>query len=73
MLAAMQEDDALIWTMYGGMNLRTKVRVLRTLRRQYMADLTDAEAEVMALKQRVQLIDNAIRDYMLGVKQGGWR
>ena len=53
------------------MNLRTKLRVLRTLRRQYMTDLTDAEAEVVALKTMLQLIDNALNDAMLGGKQEG--
>lgn len=44
-------------------------RLLRTLRRQYRADLTDAKAEVIALRQRLRLIDNALKDYMLAGKQ----
>lgn len=71
MLAVMQEDDGLIWTLYGTHPLGRRLRRLRALRRQYAADLTDAEAEVIALRQRIAIIDNAIRDYMLGDKQDG--
>lgn len=66
----MQEDDALIWSVYGTMPHRRRLRVLRTLRRQYRADLTDARAEVIALSQRLRVIDNAIRDY-LGASEDG--
>lgn len=66
----MQEDDALIWSVYGSMSPRRRLRVLRTLRRQYRADLTDARAEVIALRQRLRVIDNAIRDY-LGASEDG--
>ncbi|RYY82796.1 MAG: hypothetical protein EOO15_22440, partial [Chitinophagaceae bacterium] len=66
----MQEDDELIWSIYGSMSHRKRARLLRTLRRQYRADLTDAEAEVHALKHRLLLIDNALSDYMLSDKQG---
>ncbi len=69
MLAVMQEDDALIWSVYGSMAPGKRLRLLRTLRRQYRADLTDARAEVIALRQRLRLIDNALRDYMLSDKQ----
>jgi len=69
MLSAMQEDDGLIWAMYGTMGPRKRLRLLRTLRRQYACDLTDARAEVVALKHRLCLIDNALRDYMLSDKQ----
>jgi hypothetical protein len=69
MLADMQEDDSLIWAIYGTMPYRRRLRLLRTLRRQYACDLTDAEALVAALRQRVLLIDNALTDYMLGGKQ----
>jgi len=69
MLSAMQEDDALIWSLYGTMSPGRRERALLNLRRQYRADLTDARAEVIALRQRLRLIDNAIRDYMLGGKQ----
>ncbi len=71
MLSAMQEDDALIWSLYGSVPLGKRRRLLRTLRRQYAADLTDAEAEVVALKHRLLLIDNALSDYMLSDKQDG--
>jgi|JI10StandDraft_1071094.scaffolds.fasta_scaffold96307_1 hypothetical protein len=71
MLSAMQEDDELIWSLYGSMPPRKRGRLLRTLRRQYACDLTDAEAEVHALKHRLLLIDNALSDYMLGGKQRG--
>ena len=69
MLADMQEDDALIWSVYGTMPYRRRLRLLRTLRRQYACELVDARAEVIALRQRLRLIDNALRDYMLGGKQ----
>lgn len=69
MLAVMQEDDGLIWTLYGTHSVERRLRKLRTLRRQYRVDLTDAEAEVAALKHRLVLIDNAISDYMLAGKQ----
>ena len=69
MLAVMQEDDGLIWTRYGMHSVQRRLRKLRTLRREYVADLTDAAAEVTALKHRLVLIDNAISDYMLGGKQ----
>ena len=69
MLAAMQEDDGLIWVMYGTMSPGRRERALLTLRRQYCADLTDARAEVIAFKHRLRLIDNALRDYMLSDKQ----
>lgn len=69
MLAVMQEDDGLIWAMYGTMSPGRRERALLNLRRQYRADLTDARAEVIALKHRIRLIDNALRDYMLGDKQ----
>jgi hypothetical protein len=69
MLSAMHEDDGLTWAIYGTMPYRRRMRLLRTLRRQYAADLTDARAEVIALKHRLWLIDNALRDYMLGGKQ----
>ncbi len=71
MLSAMQEDDALIWSLYGTMSPGRRERALLTLRRQYRADLTDARAEVLALKQRLLLLDNALSDYMLGGKQDG--
>jgi hypothetical protein len=71
MLGGMQEDDGLIWTLYGTHSVARRVRKLRILRRQYVADLTDAEAEVMALRHRLSVIDNAISDYMLGDKQDG--
>jgi hypothetical protein len=67
----MHEDDGLVWAIYGTMPYRRRMRLLRTLRRQYAADLTDARAEVIALKHRLRLIDNALRDYMLGGKQEG--
>ncbi|HEV7692081.1 MAG TPA: hypothetical protein VGO52_14690 [Hyphomonadaceae bacterium] len=69
MLGGMQEDDGLIWAMYGTTNPGRRERALRTLRRQYASDLTDARAEVIALKHRLRLIDNALLDYMLGGKQ----
>ncbi len=69
MLSAMQEDDALIWSLYGSVSPRKRGRLLRTLRAAYVRDLTDAEAEVVALKHRLLLIDNALSDYMLGGKQ----
>jgi len=69
MLSAMQEDDGLIWALYGTMSPGRRERALRALRRQYRADLTDARAEVIALKHRLLLIDNALSDYMLGGKQ----
>lgn len=71
MLADMQEYDGLFWTLYGVMSLRKRGRKLRALRIQCELDLTDAEAEVTALRHRLVLIDNALRDYMLGDKQGG--
>ena len=40
MLSAMQEDDELIWSLYGSMPPRKRGRLLRTLRRQYACDLT---------------------------------
>jgi hypothetical protein len=67
----MQEDDALIWSLYGSMAPRKRLRLLRTLRRRYAADLTDAEAEVTALKHRLLILDNALADYVLIAKQGG--
>lgn len=70
MLADMQEYDGLFWTIYGVMSLRKRRRKLRALRLQCEIELTDAEAEVIALRQRLGLIDNALRDYMLGDKQG---
>jgi hypothetical protein len=73
MLSAMQEDDALIWSIYGSMPLKKRLRLLRTVRRQYACDLADAEAEVIALKQRLLVIDNALRDYMLSDKQERYR
>ena len=69
MLAVMQEDDGLIWAMYGTMRPGRRERALLNLRRHNGADLTDARAEVIALKHRIRLIDNALRDYMLGDKQ----
>lgn len=68
MLGAMHEDG-LIWAIYGTMDRVKRGRVLRALRRRYAADLTDAEAEVTALRHRLLLIDNALRDYTLGGKQ----
>lgn len=65
----MQEDDGLIWALYGSMSPGRRERVLLNLRRQYKADLTDARTEVAALKHRLLLIDNALSDYMLGDKQ----
>lgn len=67
----MQEDDSLIWAMYGNMSPGRRERALLALRRQYRADLTDARAEVIALKHRLRLIDNALPDHMLGHKQEG--
>jgi hypothetical protein len=43
--------------------------MLRTLHRQYACDLTDAEAEVTALRHRLSVIDNAVSDYSLGGKR----
>lgn len=71
MLSGMHEDDALFWSIYGTMPWGRRLRLLRTLRRQYRADLTDARAEVVALKHRLLLVDNALSDYMLGGKQRG--
>lgn len=71
MLADMQDYDGLFWTIYGVMSLRKRRRKLRALRNQCEVDLTDAEAEVIALCQRLRLIDHALRDYMLGGKQKG--
>jgi hypothetical protein len=70
MLSAMQEGG-LTWAIYGTMPYGRRLGLLRTLRRQYPADLTKARAEMIALRQRLRLIDNALRDYMLGGKQGG--
>jgi hypothetical protein len=50
---------------------RKRLRLLRTLRRQYARDLTDAKAEVIARRHRLLIIDNALSDYMLGGKQVG--
>jgi hypothetical protein len=66
----MQEDDALIWSLYGSVSQRKRLRLLRTLRRQYSRDLTDAKAEVVALRQRLLLIKGAIADYTSGDKRG---
>ncbi len=68
MLSAMHEDGLII-AVYGSIALWKRLRPLRTLRRQYRADPTDARAEVVALRQRLHVIDNAIRDYMLDGKQ----
>jgi hypothetical protein len=38
MLGAMREDDALIWSIYGTMPLKKRLR-LRTAGRQYACDL----------------------------------
>jgi hypothetical protein len=61
----MQEDDGLSWRFDGSVAPRKRFRLLRTLRRQYAGDLTDAEAEVVALKHPLLLIDNAQSDYIL--------
>ena len=70
MLSAMQEDDGLIWAIYGTMPYRRRMRLLRTLRRQYAADLTDAEALVAALRHRLLLVYNTLSDYMHSDKHG---
>ncbi len=43
---------------------------LRALRSQTALDLADAELHVTALRHRLLVLDNVIRDYMLGGKQG---
>ena len=75
MLAVMQEDDGLIWSICRTRALR-RLRLLRTLRCQYSADLTDGGAEVTGLRQRLRLIDHALADCMaipkvLAAKQEG--
>lgn len=71
MLADMQDYDTIFWVLYGAMPVRKRLRKLRTLRAQCELDLTDAEAQVTALRHRLLLIDNAVSDYMLGGKQRG--
>jgi hypothetical protein len=68
-LADMQEFGGLFWTLYGVMSPGKRRRKLRALRIQCELDVTDELAEVIALRRRLRLIDNGLRDYMLGGKQ----
>lgn len=69
MLGDMQDYDTIFWVLNGAMPVRKRLRKVRTLRLQCELDLTDAEAQLTALRHRLLLIDNAISDYMLGGKQ----
>ena len=73
MLGGMDEHieyDTLFWTLYGHTSIPRRVRRLRALRSQTALDLADAELHVTALRHRLLVLDNVIRDYMLGGKQG---
>ncbi len=65
----MKDYDTIFWIRYGAMLVRKRLRKLGVLRAQCELDLTDAEAQVTALRHRLLLIDNAVSDYMLGGKQ----
>ncbi len=71
MLSGMEDEDPLVWLMLKPQTSKVRRRMLRALRRQCLHDLTDAEAQVAALRHRLLLIDNAVSDYMLGGKQRG--
>ena len=69
MLSGMEDEDPLVWLMLKPQTSKVRRRMLRALRHQCELDLTDAEAQVTALRHRLLLIDNAASDYMLGGKQ----
>lgn len=71
MLGGMEDEDPLIWLFLKPQPSKVRLRMLRALKRQCLQDLTDAEAQVAALRHRLLLIDNAVSDYMLGGKHGG--
>lgn len=67
----MQECDGLFWTLYVVMSVRRQSGMQRALRIQGAVDLTGSGAEVVVLCQRLVIIDNALRGYMLVDKHGG--
>ena len=68
MLSAM---DDLPWIVDPKLPFRKRVAILRASRRWHEEQLGKAEARVVALETAIALIDNALRGYMLGGKQGG--
>lgn len=68
MLSAMHD---LHWLVYGMMPRKRRIPRLLRARALTEARLGELEAGVAAMKARLELIDNALSDYMLGGKQGG--